>query len=271
MQFMLKLTVLGVEPHVFRVVSIEGQADTEHVMSLCDLAFDYARYSERSLYFAQDVEAIKALSLDADDADDDHYGPVDNSFAPFWQQNLKIDQLSLSELKLSAAEPAALRRFDELIKEQSAAVGYALETDVHPNERRGGFYFLYVVHGVQHLVEVLMCSEKLFCFIPATLMGEGLVVDDDPERPLSVELINESVAAAEAAEASAAASADAEMASAADAATVAEAGAGSEGEGGLNLKHCTSRMRAFGAMRSEKSMHQALEQSGASPLTIKIC
>ena len=111
-----------------------------------------------------------------------------------------------------------------------------------------------------------MSSEKLNCFVPATLMGEGLVVDDDPLRPLSTALINASVAAAEAADA--AAEADAVVAGG-DAAP--EQAAPAENSAGLNLKVCTSRMRAFGAMRSEQSINQALQQAGASPLTIKIC
>lgn len=277
MQYMLKLTPLGVQPHVFRVVSVDGQADIDHVLSLCDLSFDYAHYAERALYFARDLSASQALAVDVPLEDNDHYGPVSEEFAPFWRQELELAKLELEVLDIQAQPQQALQRFDALLEAHSARLGAALKEDTHPREQGERFKFVYVVHGVQHLVEVLMSSEKLNCFVPATLMGEGLVVDDDPLRPLSTALINASVAAAEAADAAAeAAEAAAEVAAKADAVVAGgdaapEQAAPAENRAGLNLKVCTSRMRAFGAMRSEQSINQALQQAGASPLTIKIC
>lgn len=282
MQYMLKLTPLGVQPHVFRVVSVDGQADIDHVLSLCDLSFDYAHYAERALYFARDLSASQALAVDVPLEDNDHYGPVSEEFAPFWQQELELAKLELEVLDLQAQPQQALQRFDALLEAHSARLGAALKEDTHPREQGERFKFVYVVHGVQHLVEVLMSSEKLNCFVPATLMGEGLVVDDDPLRPLSTALINASVAAAEAADAAAEAAEAAAEAVATEVAAKADAvvaggdaapepAAPAENSAGLNLKVCTSRMRAFGAMRSEQSINQALQQAGASPLTIKIC
>ena len=282
MQYMLKLTPLGVQPHIFRVVSVDGQADIDHVLSLCDLSFDYAHYAERALYFACDLSASRALAVDVPLEDNDHYGPVSEEFAPFWRQELELAKLELEVLDLQAQPQQALQRFDALLEAHSARLGAALKEDTHPREQGERFKFVYVVHGVQHLVEVLMSSEKLNCFVPATLMGEGLVVDDDPLRPLSTALINASVAAAEAADAAAEAAEAAAEAAATEVAAKADAvvaggdaapepAAPAENSAGLNLKVCTSRMRAFGAMRSEQSINQALQQAGASPLTIKIC
>lgn len=282
MQYMLKLTPLGVQPHVFRVVSVDGQADIDHVLSLCDLSFDYAHYAERALYFARDLSASQALAVDVPLEDNDHYGPVSEEFAPFWRQELELAKLELEVLDLQAQPQQALQRFDALLEAHSARLGAALKEDTHPREQGERFKFVYVVHGVQHLVEVLMSSEKLNCFVPATLMGEGLVVDDDPLRPLSTALINASVAAAEAADAAAEAAKAAAEAAATEVAAKADAvvaggdaapeqAAPAENSAGLNLKVCTSRMRAFGAMRSEQSINQALQQAGALPLTIKIC
>lgn len=282
MQYMLKLTPLGVQPHIFRVVSVDGQADIDHVLSLCDLSFDYAHYAERALYFARDLSASHALAVDVPLEDNDHYGPVSEEFAPFWRQELELAKLELEVLDLQAQPQQALQRFDALLEAHSARLGAALKEDTHPREQGERFKFVYVVHGVQHLVEVLMSSEKLNCFVPATLMGEGLVVDDDPLRPLSTALINASVAAAEAADAAAEAAEAAAEAAATEVAAKADAvvaggdaapepAAPAENSAGLNLKVCTSRMRAFGAMRSEQSINQALQQAGASPLTIKIC
>lgn len=282
MQYMLKLTPLGVQPHIFRVVSVDGQADIDHVLSLCDLSFDYAHYAERALYFARDLSASQALAVDVPLEDNDHYGPVSEEFAPFWRQELELAKLELEVLDLQAQPQQALQRFDALLEAHSARLGAALKEDTHPREQGERFKFVYVVHGVQHLVEVLMSSEKLNCFVPATLMGEGLVVDDDPLRPLSTALINASVAAAEAADAAAEAAEAAAEAAATEVAAKADAvvaggdaapepAAPAENSAGLNLKVCTSRMRAFGAMRSEQSINQALQQAGASPLTIKIC
>ena len=158
MQYMLKLTPLGVQPHVFRVVSVDGQADIDHVLSLCDLSFDYAHYAERALYFARDLSASQALAVDVPLEDNDHYGPVSEEFAPFWRQELELAKLELEVLDLQAQPQQALQRFDALLEAHSARLGAALKEDTHPREQGERFKFVYAVHGVQHLVEVFMST-----------------------------------------------------------------------------------------------------------------
>lgn len=281
MQYMLKLTPLGVQAHVFRVVSLEGQADVDHVLTLCDLAFDYAHYADRALYFAQQKSALQALNIDCLKLDSEHYGPSGDEFMPFWQQELNLASLMLEKFSLRVQSHRALERFDAILDEYSIRVGYELKEDTHPREQSDRFKFVYVVNGVQHLVEVLMCSSKLNCFVPATLMGAGLVVDDDPQRPLSTALINESVAAEQAAELETEQVAEQEGAVTSALkvdesveATQSEkikAQAEAAQESGLNLKLCTTRMRALGSMRSEQSMHQALQQSVDQAIIVKLC
>lgn len=271
MQYVLKLTPLGVKPHVFRVVSVDGQADVAHVLNLCDLSFDYAHYLERCFYFAQDQKAVQALNLDQPEVDDNHYGPVATAFAPFWQRSLDVDSLALSKYDLQVEKRATVQRFDELLAGFADQINGAVAVDTHPEAQSTHFKFLYVVHGVQHLVEVLMASAKLNCFLPATLMGEGLIIDDDPSCPLSTELINACVAQEEAAQLLVEPdSCGTDVVS--DVGAVDRDGdphVSTVQETGLNLKVCTARMRALGAQRSAESANEALVQAGASPLVIK--
>ena len=271
MQYVLKLTPLGVKPHVFRVVSVDGQADVAHVLNLCDLSFDYAHYPERCLYFAQDKKAVQELNFDHPEVDDDHYGPVATAFAPFWQRCVDVDSIALSKYDLQVEKRAAVQRFDELLTGFAAMINDTVAVDTHPQAQSIHFKFLYVVHGVQHLVEVLMASAKLNCFLPATLMGEGLIIDDDPSCPLSTELINACIAQEEAAQLLVEPdSCGTDVVS--DMGAVDRDGAphvSTIQETGLNLKVCTARMRALGAQRSAASANEALVQAGASPLVIK--
>ena len=39
MQYVLKLTPLGIEHHVFRVVSVDSFGSTEHVLNLCNVSW----------------------------------------------------------------------------------------------------------------------------------------------------------------------------------------------------------------------------------------
>ncbi len=273
MQYMLKLTVLGVRHQVFRVVSIDGQADIEHVLSLLNLSFDYANYDDKALYFAHSAAAVKAFNVDVPDVDDDHYGPVANAFASFWEKEIdlkglsEIDPEALFVLNLadSADKARALNRFDALIAEQAQMISVELPQDSHPRDKSTHFKFVYVVHGVQHLVEVMMSSEKLNCFLPATLMGVGLVIDNDSDKPLSTAMIDELLDAIDADEHDAAADGNLGGAS-----TVVDGSDDEESVLGLNLKVCTSRMRALGAMRSSENINQALLQAGATALKVKL-
>lgn len=269
MQYVLKLTPLGIEEHVFRVVSVDGMADTEHVLNLCNLSFGYANYDTKELMFAKDEAAFKALSVDSVDEDDDHYGPTGHEFDAFWNEEPKLDNLSITTLSIKTGSQDGLRRFDSLIESMSSKLtgkqvdpnlqntadvidadgtsgspaSVACKTDTHPGDQSFRFKFIYVLNGVKHLVEVMMSSEKLNCFLPATLMGDGLIVDDKEDRPLSVAMLNAEMKAHE----------DDESA-----------------EDGLNLKECTSRMRALGAMRNAENINSAMLQAGAEPLTFRV-
>lgn len=264
MQYVLKLTPLGIEHHVFRVVSVDGLADTEHVLNLCNLSFGYGNYDSKELIFAKDAAAFKALSVDSVDEDDDHYGPTGNEFAAFWQDEPKFDGLELLTMQIKSGSQEALKRFDILLESMSEMLSSsenksdgvvnvdecvsvkasnACKADTHPGDQNFRFKFIYVLNGVKHLVEVMMSSEKLNCFLPATLMGDGLIVDDNNDRPLSIAMLNEIMASHENDEAA---------------------------EDGLNLKECTSRMRALGAMRGAQKINDALLKAGAEPLSFKV-
>lgn len=264
MQYVLKLTPLGIEHHVFRVVSVDGLADTEHVLNLCNLSFGYGNYDSKELIFAKDATAFKALSVDSVDEDDDHYGPTGNEFAAFWQDEPKFEGLELLTMQIKSGSQEALKRFDILLESMSEMLSSsdkqsdgvvnvdecvsvkasnACKADTHPGDQNFRFKFIYVLNGVKHLVEVMMSSEKLNCFLPATLMGDGLIVDDNNDRPLSIAMLNEIMASHENDEAA---------------------------EDGLNLKECTSRMRALGAMRGAQKINDALLKAGAEPLSFKV-
>ncbi len=308
MQYVLKLTPLGIEHHVFRVVSVDGLADTEHVLNLCNLSFGYGNYDSKELIFAKDAAAFKALSVDSVDEDDDHYGPTGNEFAAFWQDEPKLEGLELLTIQIKSGSQEALKRFDILLESMSEMLSSnefaafwqdepkleglelltiqiksgsqealkrfdillesmsemlsssdkqsdgvvnvdecvsvkasnACKADTHPGDQNFRFKFIYVLNGVKHLVEVMMSSEKLNCFLPATLMGDGLIVDDNNDRQLSIAMLNEIMASHENDEAA---------------------------EDGLNLKECTSRMRALGAMRGAQKINDALLKAGAEPLS----
>ena len=257
MQYVLKITTLGVKHHVFRVVSVDGMADVEHVLNLCDLSFAYAGYNTKELYFARNHESYRALSLDNAHEDHEHYGPTGKEHSPFWEDTVDLNALQINVVRLLEDKAAAVGRFDALIESmqtqlvQSAgqAQGTALmgsasdSCDVHPGEQQGArFKFIYCLNGVQHLVEIMTSSEKLKCFLPATLMGEGLIIDSDENKPLSCEMINECLDAQEGNE---------------------------QLDDGLSLKDCTSRMRALGAMRNTDNISNAIVKAGAAPLKFK--
>ena len=95
---------------------------------------------------------------------------------------------SMSEmLSMSDKQSNGVVNVDECV---SVKASNACKADTHP-DHIFRFKFIYVLNGVKHLVEVMMSSEKLNCFLPATLMGDGLIVDDNNDRPLSIAMLNE--------------------------------------------------------------------------------
>lgn len=250
MQYVLKVTTLGVKHHVFRVVSVDGMADVEHVLNLCDLSFDYAGYSTKELYFAYNAPAYKAIAVDCPEEDDNHYGPTGKEFAPFWEQALDLKALELTSFKLLEQKNEFLQRFDALIEKQQKVLALSMDQqvadscDLHPGEQSAlRFKFIYVLNGVQHLVEVMTSAQKLKCFLPATLMGEGLIVDDNEDKPLSLAMLQECLLSHEQDESL---------------------------DEGLNLKDCTSRMRALGAQRNSDNINNAMLKAGATPLNFVV-
>lgn len=237
MQYLLKVTILGVKHHVFRVVSVDGAADIEHVLNLCDLSFDYALYNTKELYFAQDYESFEALALDYEPYDDDRYGPTGKEFDSFWTQTVDVKKINTHSLSLEQQKSEFVKPFDALLESQIALFNEHIAPKV--NDLQQHFKFIYVLNGVQHLVEVMIRSEKLKCFLPAALMGEGLIEDNDENKPLSVAMLNDFLSAHENDE---------------------------NFDDGLNLKACTARLRALGALRNNNNINNALVNAGATPL-----
>lgn len=270
MQYVLKLTVLGTEQKVFRVVSIEGKADISHVLNLCNLSFDYGFYDLKHVYFPLNQAAYKALSLGYEADERDYYVPNRNDVFEYWKNQvdwsaetvLSLDQaidLSFLEQELTAKHSelsstnnavfckltlgqnhwANLQRADLVLEKMYWVLNHKdAIVDQHPSEVDESLRqkFIYEVNGVQHLVEVMTLSEKLKCFLPATLMGEGLIKDE--QQQLSVALIEQCLK-------------------------------DNAEDDSLNLKECTSRMRALGAMRGEEFINQAIVNTGTPELKFK--
>ena len=237
MQYLLKVTILGVKHHVFRVVSVDGAADIEHVLNLCDLSFDYAGYNTKELYFAKDYDSFTKMALDYQPYDEKRYGPSGKEFDSFWHQQVELSKLNTFALKLCDNKSDFIKPFDELIESQSALYQEHIAPRITDLQKH--FKFIYVLNGVQHLVEVMTSSEKLKCFLPAALMGEGLIEDSDETKPLSLTMLNEFLSAHENDE---------------------------NFDDGLNLKDCTARLRALGSQRNSDNINNAIVKAGAKPL-----
>ena len=270
MQYLWKITVLGLPEAVWRLVSLEGKADVAHNMALCHLAFDYANYQDGTLYLPQSAELTRALACLSQDELKAYTAALSLERAPgssgLWCAAKVADLSGFSAVKVNAAQLTAT---DEVLadfcarfaQEQAPYFASELGYEVKPS-------FLYEVHGVQHLVEVMRCDEKLACFIPATLMGavpvsaQGLEVAADA---LSYELLNHELAELERALNQRAEEVERKQASgeAVD--------PNWEHEFSLNLKECTSRMRALGAMRTNQAINQAVLQAGGAALKVKTC
>lgn len=248
MQFLLKLTPLGVSEQIFRVISVDGLADTEHVLSLCNLSFDYANYSDKRLYLPQTKEQRQFLSRYSHPEvkmDRERLGHAGEAFAPWWRETVDLSPYFCLDLTDEDSRRMALRPFGELL-EARLLNEYRKEAEADCAElglsRPLGAAFIYEVHGVQHLVEVLQERDKLSCFVPAALMGQINVSADEDKQELSLMRLEQCIAA------------DSD-------------GADIPVEDlSLNLKECTSRLRALGAMRAEQNINDALMQAGAAPL-----
>lgn len=266
MQYLWKITVLGVSQQVNRLVALEGDLPLESVLSLCNLAFDYDNYPEKALYFAQNPQANKLGAgrqlLDSlVQLPDDRYGAEAKEF---WKEDVgskvsaAVAQGQMLKLDLQAQPALKLEFATQVLQEQLAGSGneatgkhqaaaYADEMqqalDAQPNSLNLNPRFLYELHGVWHLVEVMKCSQKLMCFIPSCLAGRGCLTDD--EQKLSVEEIERQFKA----------QAEQEEAS---------------GQGvGLDLRACTARMRALQTDLGNDKVNDVMLQAGATPLKFK--
>lgn len=247
MQYLWKLTVLGLEQQVNRLVSLDGELPLDSVLNLCNLAFDFDNYPEKSLYFAQGqsgrefmAKLLPALA--------DSYGAQS---VEFWRPEhclqyldleqaceqgklLKLDLKQQPSLKLKFATAVLTEYLAAYKQELEQASADSMDSDaVHP-------VFIYQLHGVNLLVEVMKVTPKLMCFVPATLAGRGLVADD--QQNLSLSALQSQLQQQEQQEEQ-------------------------TGEGTvLDLRTCTARMRALQTNIDSDEINQVLIQSGAVPL-----
>lgn len=290
MQYLWKITVLGVSEQVNRLVALEGDLPLDSVLNLCNLAFDYDNYPEKALYFATSPAQAKSqgqtqakaqgqaqapalaaigrvagqsvcgelsggvLSLGRTLLDeliqlpDDRYGATAKEF---WKDSVEakvaqaVDSGGMVKLDLQA-QPALKLEFATRVLEENLT-SYASEMqqvlDAQPNSLNLTPRFLYELHGVWHLVEVMKCSTKLMCFIPSCIAGTVTLTDD--EQKLSVaEIERQFKAQAEQEEKS--------------------------GEGiGLDLRACTARMRALQTDLGNEKVNDVMLQAGATPIKFK--
>ena len=96
--------------------------------------------------------------------------------------------------------------------------------------------FSFICHFdeiLEHRVDVLKCEEHLFCVMPSTLVGVGLI---NPDNALTLKNIVEY--------------------------------ADKDDTPSLNLRDCTTRMRAYGVQRVDA--HKALLNAGANPIKFNL-
>lgn len=245
MQYLWKITILGVSQQVFRLVSLDGELPLDSVLNLCNLSFDYDNYPDKALYFAQNEAGKAVFDQLLPPQDDSYHGAVEQS--EFWQYSVELDsfvasgamvKLDLSEqpaLKLQHAAQVVPEYLQKVYAEQLAAT-----VDCEPNALVESPKFFYSLHGVVHLVEVMKSSQKLMCFVPATLAGKGLVTDDQQQLSLAnleMQFIEQQE----------------------------QEDANGE-EITLDLRACTGRMRALQTELGSDKVNQVMEQAGATPL-----
>lgn len=272
MQYLWKITILGVSQQINRLVSLDGDLPLDTVLSLCNLAFDYDNYPEKALYFAQpepsqtslpkqpgqlpqadhcsdspshsqSTLAGRALLDSFRQFTDDCYGAKAQEF---WLKSCDVEAAVAagSLLKLDLQEKPSLKlEFATSIMERYMAAYADLmqaSVDAQPNALELTPRFFYELHGVLHLVEIMKSSPKLMCFVPACLAGKGFLTDD--EQKLSVAELERQFAAQAEQEAT-------------------------TGEGiGLDLRACTARMRALNLDLESSKANEVMLQAGAAPL-----
>lgn len=242
MQYLIKLTVLNVKERIFRLLSADGANETDHVLNLCSLAFDYDNYEDRKLYFATGKEQLRRLRIlaDPDLADDGSYGPLTER-APFYESFPRVEDLlkngTVKCLDLCHSPSDRLKSFDELLREQAGETADLKNTeDTHPADSSDRLLFIFELRGVAHLAEIMESSQKLKCFVPAVLAGRTVISDEDGD--LSFAKIQKQAAAA----------------------------AEAEEERILDLRECTTRLRSLKEVKSERTVSDMLVHAGAAPL-----
>lgn len=245
MQYLWKVTVLGLSQQVYRLVSLDCNLPLDSVLSLCNLSFDYDNYPDKALYFAQNAEG-KLFCESIVPEDDGKFGG--NKVSPeFWQRKVELEPLVeskvLVKVDLNAKSIVQLQNATDVVEEH-LSLAYASELkatlDCEPNVLDVKPKFFYMVHGVVHLVEVMKSSQKLMCFVPATLAGRGLVSDEQGDLALS------SLEAC-----------------------LAQQSQREEQYGEeivLDLRACTGRMRALRTEVDAAKVNQVMVQAGATPL-----
>lgn len=270
MQYLFKITVLGLPEAVWRLISLEGKADVPHTMALCNLAFDYANYQDGIFYLPQTPEQSRALACLSQAELSSYCRSLTLTRAPgssdLWcsAQVMNTSDLQAYPITTPGAGVTSLDSVltafcDTFAAEQAPYFAQELGYEVKPS-------FLYVVHGVQHLVEVMRREEKLACFVPATLMGAVPVkaygLAGEPGE-LSYELLLQELTELE--------QAYNQRAEAVERKLVAgdSVDPNWEHEFSLNLKECTSRLRALGAMRTDQQINQAVLQAGGAAIKVQ--
>ncbi len=270
MQYLFKITVLGLPEAVWRLISLEGKADVPHTMALCNLAFDYANYQDGGFYLPQTPEQRRALACLSQAELHSYCTGLELERAPgssdLWC-SARVQNLADLQAYPITTPGAGITSLDSVIaalcdtfeREQEPYFAQELGYEVKPS-------FLYVVHGVQHLVEVKRREEKLACFVPAALMGAVPVkaygLEGEPEE-LSYELLNQELATLEQALNQRAEEVERKVLAGE------KVDPNWEHEFSLNLKECTSRLRALGAMRTEKQINNAVLQAGGAAIKVQ--
>lgn len=246
MQYLWKLTVLGLNQQVSRLVSLDGELPLDSVLNLCSLAFDFDNYPEKSLYFAQGdqgrsyFDQVKPLESDA-------YGSQKNEYWRYVADpESAVAQGALIKIDLQNQSTFKLKFASQVINEYMGSYAQELEriNEQQPAEWERAPVFIYQLHGVNLLVEIMKSAPKLKCFVPAALAGRGLVADE--QQNLSLELLASQLKQQEQLEEQ-------------------------TGEGTvLDLRACTGRMRALQTSLAEDKVNDVMVQGGAAPLKFEI-
>lgn len=247
MQYLWKVTVLGTEQQVCRLISLDGNLPLDSVLSLCNLSFDFDNYPEKVLYFAKG-QAGREYFDQIRPLEEDRFGAQKVMFwhpehvasyqkpETVWQNGL------LHKLDLQAQTQYQIKFASKILQEYMQVYAVELERSVEqqPTADERAACFIYQLHGVNLFVEVMKSAEKLMCFVPATLAGSGLVTDE--QQNLSLANLQAQLQHQQELEEQ-------------------------SGEGTvLDLRACTARMRALQTSLDSQRVNQALVAGGAAPL-----